>query len=133
MPISLNWDNENRTVLRLIFWNEWTLEEYVAQFEIVIDALKTITHSVDILIDLRTDSYVPRGDSLRAFRNVMDKLPQNTGTIVYVNDNPVQRHLFDKQLSFYNTVSRGRKQRVYMVETLEEAYELINKHQARRD
>ena len=133
MPISLNWDNENRTVLRLIFWNEWTLDEYATQFEIVVDALKTITHSVDILIDLRTDSYVPKGDSLRAFRNVMDKLPENTGVIVYVNDNPVQRHLFDKQLSFYNTVSRGRKQRVYMVETLEEAHELINKHQARRD
>jgi hypothetical protein len=132
MPISLNWNDDDKTILRLIFWNEWDLDEYVRQFEVVIDAIKTVAHPVDILVDLRTDSFVPKGNTLRVFRHVLDNLPDNAGIIVYVNDNHVQRHMFNTQLSFYNTLRRRHKRHLQMVETLDEAYELIDQFRAER-
>lgn len=125
MPISLTWDNPDKTILRLTFWNEWDLEEYTTQFETAFEAIELLPHTVDILVDLRTDSFVPKGNTLHTFRQVMDKLPANTGIIVYVNDDNVQRHMINTHVSFYYSVRRASKRRLYMVETMPEAYELI--------
>ncbi|MDQ7025230.1 MAG: hypothetical protein Q9P44_06685 [Anaerolineae bacterium] len=129
MPISAKWDDDDRTILRLIFWNEWDLDEYLEQFESVISTIKTVAYTVAILVDLRADSFVPKGNTLRVFRYIMDKLPENVGLIVYVNDNYVQEHMFNTQISFYKTLRRRHNRRIHMVETLPEAYKLIQEHQ----
>lgn len=132
MAVSLQWENQNRTVLRMIFWNEWTVEQYLTKAVELIEMIGSQTHDVDILIDLRTGSYIPKGDSVSAFRIMMDELPENSGVIVYLNDNPIQKRLFNTQLQFYQSLRRWSQRSLYMVETIEEAYEIIECHRFKR-
>lgn len=132
MAVSLQWENQNRTVLRMIFWNEWTVEQYLAKAAELTEMIKFQQHTVDILIDLRTGSYIPKGDSISAFRIMMDDLPENSGVIVYLNDNPIQKRLFNTQLQFYQSLRRWSQRSLYMVETIEEAYEIIEQHRFKR-
>jgi hypothetical protein len=130
MPISINWDNDNQTILRLTFWNEWTIEEFVATGIKQKALMQLVNHTVDTLVDIRTDAFVPMGNTLKAFRYVMDNLPRNAGIIVYVTDDPVQRHLFGTHISFYYSLRRRWKRRIFIVPTLREAYDFINQQSA---
>lgn len=132
MAISLQWENHNRTVVRMILWNEWTVEDYFRKASELIRMIQSQEHDIDILIDLRTGSYIPRGDSVSAFRMLMDELPNNSGIIVYLNDNPVQQRLFKLQTQFYHSILRWSCHALFMVETLEEAYEIIELHRIKR-
>jgi hypothetical protein len=132
MSISLRWENRNKTVLRITFWNEWTVEEYLRKTSETVRMIESQDHDVDILIDLRTGSYIPKGDSISAFRMMMDDLPGNSGIIVYLNDNPVQKRLFKLQAQFYQSFRRWSHHPLYMVETLENAYQLIEEHRLKR-
>jgi hypothetical protein len=132
MSISLRWENRNKTVLRMTFWNQWTVEDYRHKACEAILMIKSQAHMVDILIDLRTGSYIPKGDSISGFRMMMDKLPANSGIIVYLNDNLVQYRLFKLQVQFYQSLRRWSQQSLYMVQTLAEAYQLIESQRIKR-
>lgn len=132
MSVSLRWENRNKTVLRITFWNKWTVEEYLRKASDAIMMIESESHIIDILIDLRTGSYIPKGDSISAFRMMMDELPPNSGIIVYLNDNPVQQRLFKLQTQFYQSVRRWSRNSLFMVETLACAYELIEEHRLKR-
>jgi len=133
MPISLRWDDTNKTILRLTFWNEWVLDEFVESFHEALALLKSLPHNIDILIDLRIGSYIPNGNiMLRYFRYMMDNLPDNVGTIVYINDDPVQQHHFHTQVHVYYSVRKRQRRRVFMVETAEQAYILFEKQRVGR-
>lgn len=132
MSVSLRWENRNKTVLRIIFWNEWTVEEYLCKASDAITMIESESHVIDILIDLRTGSYIPKGDSISAFRTMMDELPPNSGIIVYLNDNPVQQRLFKLQAQFYQSIRRWSRKSLFMVDTLECAYQVIEEHRLKR-
>lgn len=131
MAISLRWDDKNKTILRMTFWNEWTLDEFAERFHEANQQVEMLTHNVDFLIDLRVGSFTPKGNAtLRYFRFMMDNLPMNVGTVVYINDNPVQTHHFNTQVHVYYSVRKRQRRRVFMVGTTEQAYQVFENQRA---
>jgi len=130
MPISINWDDESQTILRAIFWNEWEFEEYAIIHEQAMQMINSVLHTVYVIVDMRTGSFVPKGNLSHLFRTSLDNLPENIGIIVSVNDDAIQRHMFNTYSAFYYALRRRVKRRLFMVETLQAAYDLIDKHRA---
>jgi hypothetical protein len=125
MSVSLKWDNHNKTVLRLFFWDEWSVKQYGDLFEEAIDMIASVRHDVDILMDFRTGDFLPKFDTVPIFRRMMDSLPDNAGILVYVSESQAQRALFNVHLKFYESVRKRQSRRLYFVDDLPEAYELI--------
>ena len=128
MAVSIKWDNHNKTVLRLFFWNEWTLEEYIELFQEAITMFESVKHDVDLLIDLRTGEFIPKFDTIPTFRKIMDSLPENAGILVYVSENDTQRYIFNIHLKFYESIRKHQPRRFFFLEDIPQAYELIEEY-----
>ncbi len=127
MSVSVRWDNERKTILRFIFWNEWETEQYLEAFNEALAMFEEVSHVVDIINDMRTESFIPKGDTVSLFRNIIDSLPENAGIIVYVNNDVVQQRLYTVQSQFYQITNPRKPKRLFMVESLKEANQLIQK------
>lgn len=132
MPVSVRWDNERRTILRFIFWNEWETDQYLEAFNEAMTMIEEVSHVVDIINDLRTESFIPKGDTVSLFRNIIDSLPENAGIIVYVNNDVVQQRLYSVQSQFYQITNPRKPKRLFMVESVKEAYEIIQRAKENR-
>lgn len=132
MPVSVRWDNERKTILRFIFWNEWETDQYLEAFNEAMTMIEEVSHVVDIINDLRTESFIPKGDTVSLFRNIIDSLPENAGIIVYVNNDVVQQRLYSVQSQFYQITNPRKPKRLFMVESVKEAYEIIERAKENR-
>ena len=132
MPVSVRWDNERKTILRFIFWNEWETDQYLEAFNEAMTMIEDVSHVVDIINDLRTESFIPKGDTVSLFRNIIDSLPENAGIIVYVNNDVVQQRLYSVQSQFYQITNPRKPKRLFMVESVKEAYEIIQRAKENR-
>ncbi len=132
MPVSVRWDNERKTILRFIFWNEWETDQYLEAFNEAMTMIEEVSHVVDIINDLRTESFIPKGDTVSLFRNIIDSLPENAGIIVYVNNDVVQQRLYSVQSQFYQITNPRKPKRLFMVESVKEAYEIIQRAKENR-
>lgn len=132
MSVSLKWDNHNKTVLRLFFWEEWTVKQYGELFESALQEIASVKHDVDILIDFRTGEFLPKFDTIPIFRRMMDSLPSNAGILVYVSESQAQRALFNVHLKFYESIRKHQARRLFFVDDLPEAYEIIEEHRIER-
>ena len=132
MSVSLKWDNHNKTVLRLFFWDEWSVKQYGELFEDALDMIASVSHDVDVLIDFRTGDFLPKFDTVPIFRRMMDSLPDNAGVLVYVSESQAQRALFNVHLKFYESLRKRQSRRLFFVDDLPEAYELIEEHRIER-
>lgn len=132
MSVSLKWDNHNKTVLRLFFWEEWTVKQYGEIFEAALQEIASVKHDVDILIDFRTGEFLPKFDTIPIFRRMMDSLPPNAGILVYVSESQAQRALFNVHLKFYESIRKHQSRRLFFVDDLPEAYEIIEAHRIER-
>ena len=132
MSVSLKWDNHNKTVLRLFFWEEWNVKQYGELFEEALREIASVSHDVDLLIDFRTGEFLPKFDTIPIFRRMMDSLPSNAGILVYVSESHAQYALFNVHLKFYESFRKHQMRRLFFVDDVPEAYELIEKHRIER-
>jgi len=58
MPISVTWDNPEKTVICFTFEERWTWDEYHAAADRISEMVNSVNHRVDLIIDFRT-GYVP--------------------------------------------------------------------------
>jgi len=133
MPITLQWDNDNQTVLRTIFWNHWTMEELNRQVNPFLMMLNSVDHIVDVLVDLRSGSYMPKEISVPLFRQAIDQLPQNVGIIVFVNDDATHQRMFNVFESFERARRPNTPRRLFMVQTLTDANIVFHQHHVKRN
>lgn len=132
MSVSLKWDNHNKTVLRLFFWDEWSASQYSELFEEALEMIASVSHDVDLLIDFRTGEFLPKFDTIPIFRRMMDSLPENAGILVYVSESQAQRAIFSVHLKFYETLRKHQPRRLFFVDDVPQAYELIEYHRIER-
>lgn len=125
MPVSVRWDNDLRTILRFTFWNEWEITQYLEAFDEALSMINAVVDTVDIINDLRSGSFIPEGDTVSLFRNIINMLPTNTGIIVYINDDLVQQRLYTVQSQFYQITNPRKPKRLFVVKKLKDALQLI--------
>lgn len=129
MSIHVDWDNEEKTILRWTYSPGWTWEEAYQARDYEKTLMETVPHIVDSIGDLTQTSNIPAG-ALTKIVNVMTKRHERIGISMLVGSNRFVQLIYD----MVRKVHAGplERARLYLVPTFEEAYAMIEADRAKR-
>ncbi len=120
MPITVQWANDEKTVLLESFADAWDLDDYTQMIDQAAELLASVPHIVDIVVDA-SRSRVPTTSLIPAIRYGIQKLPPNQGVTVWV-----KLHTFFKTLIYTaQKFSPRLAHSMFFVETLDDAFRVI--------
>ncbi len=126
MSITVEWDNPEKTIVRVTFAGRWTWAEfYEFVTKQVQPLIRTVDHTVDVISDFRDSGPLPLGPAITYANNVMKSYPPNAGIMVIVSNSLLIKTLVNV---FSSAFKSGIGAKTFAVTSLEEAYHLIRQH-----
>jgi len=125
MGIEVNWDNEAKTIITYVYEGRWTLQDFDNARLEAAKLEETVTHRVDVIVDVRKSSLVPTGTISRG-KQVITTTPVShpqEGMAVIVGAGPLVRSIYDVVNKVYPEIVRRRGFR--FARSLDEAHSLI--------
>lgn len=125
MSIEVSWDNEAKTIIQYIYDGRWTWQDFDESRLQAAKLEETVSHRVDVIVDVRKSSLVPSGTISRG-KSVMTTTPTshpNEGMAVIVGAGPLVRSIYDVVSKVYPEIVRRRGFR--FARSMEEARALI--------
>ncbi len=123
MSITVQWDKDENTIICFTYAGSWEIEEFfdaTAQSEAM---MATVDHTVDVILDMRNCSLLPR-NFIFALKKTVPATRPNMGLFVLVGASPVIT-VFSKQIG--RLLSRKGSKHFEFAATLDEARTLIAK------
>lgn len=120
MPISVRWDNTEKTCIYYEFIGQWSWDEFDAVYADVYEMLDTVKHKVHAIVDLRNSHLLPQ-NTLTQMRRLTFQQHENGGITIFITENNFAHTLFN----ILTGVLREAKRIFRIVRTPEEAYQLI--------
>jgi hypothetical protein len=132
MPITVIWDNAEKTTIRYIIEGDWTWDEMnqaIATSNVMLDG---VDRKIDFIHDLLHSTKMPNG-ILTQLRNLIGKEHPNTGNSVLVSPQKSTTMLFAKSL--LNMIHKIYKQNwiFEFTDTLEDARQMLANHVTTND
>ena len=128
MPITVQWDDPDETIMRNEFSGKWSWEEFFEANRQASVMMAAKDHSCDIIANMRPGTMESAGPALHNARQVMLAYPPNFGLLVVVI-NP----LLGMLTNVFKRFDSNLGSRVVSVATLEQAREMIAKERTRSD
>jgi len=125
MGIEVNWDNEEKTIIQYVYEGRWTLQDFDDARAKAAKLEETVTHRIDVIVDVRKSSLVPTGAISRG-KQVITTTPvshPSEAMAIIVGAGPLVRSIYDVVSKVYPDIVRRRGFR--FARSLEEAHELI--------
>ena len=119
MPIIVDWDDDQKTVICYRYTGKWTWDEYGAAVETATRLIDSVGHKVDIIGDFSEGVLVP-SHALSNFRKSWN-LRQPTGTVVLV----INSSFLESMVNVFRRLYAEIGSRLYVTKSLEEARSLI--------
>jgi hypothetical protein len=94
MGINVQWDNDDHTLVRWDFVGEWNWDDFLAAQKASNDFINSVTHTVDIIVDVSKSQHLPPG-AIGRFRTYRRDDPENTGRAVVVGASIYIRTMVD--------------------------------------
>lgn len=123
MAIEVVWDNPEKTILRQKFLGKWTGPEYYASLDEISSQLKTVDYRVHWIGDMTDSVGIPSLNLLAASGRVVKMVEQQFATVTVVK----AHNYFQSLVNVVRRMSPSLAERVYFVNTLDEAYHLLAK------
>ena len=120
MPITVQWDNEEKTIIYYTFDGAWTWDEFYAVYRDVYAMLDTVQHPVHAIVDLRSSRLLPR-DTLTQMRRLTYEQHENGGMTVFITSNPLAHTFYTLLTNLY----RRALEIFRLAATPEEAYQML--------
>jgi hypothetical protein len=123
MSVTVQWDNEAKTVLRYDIAGRWTWEEFYAAFEQGKQMMNDITYPVDFILhplDMVSQTYLPP-NTITQTMALNRQRTHNAGRTVVVSQSPVARTM----LTILAKISSLVGQNYVIVKTLDEAHTVL--------
>ncbi len=126
MPIEVNWLDNSQSVIYMIVSDPWTWNDFFTASRQALTLAQNTTHEVHFVADFTNAKQFPRGISLQRIRNVLDFKHPNLGILTIFGANPFMRVMLNTVLTAIGKVHAG----AIVVETLEDALQVVEKHRA---
>ena len=126
MPTQVIWDNPEKTIIRQIYTGHVSTTDYKAVSLLSATMLNTVAHPVDVMIILNDVRPNIEG-FLRGSHYANKIMPANQRLVVIVNADVHLQGIVKMASKFTPKIA----QQTQFVDTIEEAYQLITKSQAR--
>jgi hypothetical protein len=121
MGITVSWDDQQQTVVRMQFAGEWSLEDFRGANLQTVTLVRSVDHPVYVLSDLRASGDIPLG-ILWQLRDIAGMRPSNWGGGIALTKNVIIKSVVDVLGRIY---MGQQEQRLFVVATEEEAEAVI--------
>ncbi|NDJ77945.1 MAG: hypothetical protein GYB65_16975 [Chloroflexi bacterium] len=129
MPsITTEWDNEQKTAIRVTYQPGWTWDDVEHNMTVELELLESVSHRVDVIEDFR-GTRLPPG-AVRQLPKIAESPPYthpNSGLVIMVGDVT----FLDKLVAIYKSVY-GRAQKLHTQPDLDAARAFIEDHYTRQ-
>ncbi len=121
MGITVSWDDEQQTIVRMRFVGGWSLADFRAANLQVVMLVRSVEHPVYVLSDVRASDDIPIG-ILWQLRDIAGMRPPNWGGGIALTKNVIIKSVVDILGQIY---MGAQQQRLFVVMTEEEAGTVI--------
>lgn len=128
MPIIPQWENNDKTIINVQFYDEWTWNEFALVRTTILNMLAHVSHYVDYIADFQNTNDIPIG-ALAIGRSIHKSCSHNQGIIVIVGVSPTLRILYQSLTLAYPAT----KSNFVLAPTLDEAHQIITEIQQNRN
>ncbi|MBK8024805.1 MAG: hypothetical protein IPK19_26150 [Chloroflexi bacterium] len=128
MPVTVEWDNSERTILRTDSHGHWTWDEYHHAVDAALVMMQSVDHDVHLVNVRHSDSVQPDGNALPHLRRVMRDLPGNHRLTIMVNTNMRSKLM----VGIFRRVVPIFSRTFLMASSLEDARDLIGRYERER-
>jgi len=130
MAMTVVWDDDARTIIRYDIDGSWTWDDYQATLHELNSLLDTVDHKVAIIINIRSDKWIPE-DAFNRFNRDMRQRHPNIGPLqVFVGAGMLIRILV---VSFMRIYGKAVDIEFLFADTLEEARQLIHERRQQQE
>lgn len=126
MAIEVVWDDEAQTVIRHIFPERWTWEEFFVAVDEAQAMIDTVPGPVGVIIDGRADNMQMPPNMLSNGRTLLSRSHPKTKIMVVVIKNP----FINVMVMTLSRISGARGRALLSVDSIEEARRLVREHLA---
>jgi len=124
MGITVQWDNESKTVIRQTFDGQWTWDEFYQKNNVKIPTMmKEVAHTVHVFSDFTSSDVPSMGGALKHANNVLDAYPDNWGMLVVVGGNTMINLLVNMFRSLFKNSVGGK---TFTAQMISDAYKLVD-------
>jgi len=123
MPIQVQWDNPEKTILCQKFEGKWTGPDYYASIDEMNRLLKEVNYRVHLIGDMTNSVGIPALNLLAASGRIVKLMEYQFLTITVVK----AHSYFQSLVNVVRRMSPVLAERVYFVSTREEANKLLEK------
>lgn len=126
MAIDIQWDNEEKTIVRQTYGEVVTPEEYYQMVKQSAELLNSVNHPVDLIVDLRKLKFTLRGmTTMTQYANKM--VPANQRIVVAVGLPATIKQIINLLMRIAPRAAKN----TYYVDTIEEAYRILEEQRAK--
>ena len=122
MPVQIDWENQDHTIVRMELIGHWTWDEAYDGSSIGYTMLESVDHVVNVIIDLRKSTGLPLL-ALTHARNMIARRHPRTGLTVFIGTNSLFLTLWRIFSSAYKQVAHT--QEFAFARDAEEAYRIF--------
>lgn len=116
--LSLDWDNAEKTILRLTIYNGWTWEDAFEMNPVGLRLLRDADHTVHVLVDFTNTRDLPTGATMH-MPTILNSYPPNLGLVIAVT----QHTLVNRMINVLRAVFPGKlSEKFQVVDSFEDAY-----------
>lgn len=127
MPVSVEWDNDAHSIIRLVFEGQWGLDDLYPALDTLYEEIGAEQHIVDVIADLRAGNSIP--NNILSIRGTIERQrPPNRGMYAVVGGNALVKTV----ANIFNRILRDEAKFAF-VDTLEEARDVIKLQQQRNN
>lgn len=127
MPINVEWDNEERTIIRYDIRDPWHLPEYSRALFHTWSMIESVEHSVHVVVDFTHAMSFPR-NLLSNAASTNNQLHPRQGLVIGIKVSPYLQMMVRVATRVFPRLGHN----VFFVATLQDAYTLIKTYEARQ-
>lgn len=123
MGVKVIWHNEEKTIVRHVYDNDWRFDEVRQAAYEAWDLMRSVPHPVDAIFDLRETRTFPKGSAIDIGKFVSTNRPSNARLLIILNAPLLFKGMYDLFRKVYKDLSNRVPLR--FAATIEEALQMV--------
>lgn len=123
MPIRTFWDDQNKTVIHVVFEEKWGLNDFDGMVNDIRQMRDGARHRIDIILDFTASFSGYNLNLLSVISHIERIISNHTGITLLVKPPPYVKYL----VGVVDKIAPRITQDLHMVDSLEQAYELLER------
>jgi len=128
MPISISWDNTDKTIIQYRFEGRWTWDEFNKGLFEANSMMDSVNHTVHVIVNMGNSAALPRG-AITQIASLRTRKHPRIGVTILVGASSLVQSIHSAMTKIYAGIDRNFK----MLPTLEEARAVLERGESKKE